>query len=401
MHRIIVVCATVFLSLISMAKEIRDTVFTQDKDRIILIYNVSNDGVNLQIDFSRRPRIIPSEKLKRTCKGELDKLKVVTFDHIGSFGKVKWKGMTPKAFMIPTDLNYEKSSDGYYIFGECTPMTFSGNITSRTVIEIPLYIAIYEKKHNYRIVASGSKPLAIKANKQKDRDTKSSGRQRSPEYERIAIHSTEEIEADNEDITRALSSIRLIDEFLARETELPFSMTLQAEINNLIGLKGKITEKDIIDRINEVLLKCDAKERELKQQQHSAALTAKAEERALIEQQKQEAAEQQKKAEEQARTQEEKQQKKTFWMIVGGVILAILSFIGNAVFKHFRDIKNQQSIMQMQESLSRQAEHEAGRRAREIIRNKAHQAANKGRNKLRASIQNTGKQRKNNKPREI
>lgn len=83
-------------------------------------------------------------------------------------------------------------------------------------------------------------------------------------------------------------------------------------------------------------------------------------------------------------------------MIIGGVILAILGFIGNAVFKHFRDIRNQKSIMQMQESLARQAEHEAGRRSREIIRNKAHQVANKGRSKLRQSLRDTGKNNKDN-----
>lgn len=401
MHRIIVAIATIALSLITFAKEVRDTVFTRQNDRIILSYNVSNNGTEIIIDPSSRPRIIPSENLKQACKGELDKLKVVAFDRIGDFGKVNWKGSTPTAFMIPAGFSYDKTSDGYYIWGECQPMTFRGNITSSTEVKMPLYIAIYEKKHNYRIVASSFKPLIINAKKLKNGVQKSPSLQKRSESERIAIHSTEEIEADNEDITQALSSIELINELLTRETELPFSMTLQAEINNLISLKGKIKEQEIIDRVNKVLLLCDAKEREIKESQNSSALAAEAQERALIEQQKQETAEQQRTAEEKARIQEEKQQKKTFWMIIGGIILAILAFIANAIFKHFRDIRNQKSIMQMQESLARQAEHEAGRRSREIIRNKAHQVANKGKSQLRESLQNSGKQRNNNKPRSI
>ena len=88
-------------------------------------------------------------------------------------------------------------------------------------------------------------------------------------------------------------------------------------------------------------------------------------------------------------------------MIIGGAILAIFGFIGNAVFKHFRDINNQKSILQMQQSLAQQAEHEAGRRSREIIRNRAHQLANRGRGKLNETINSTVNPRKNTKRRSI
>lgn len=401
------ISAIAFLSLLTTsAKELRDTVWTRQNDKIILTYNVSSDNSQMSIDFSR-PRIIPSSALNKACKGELDKLKVVVFDRIGDFGKTKWLGISPEAFMVPSGLSYDKTSDGYYILGESQPIEFHKLSQNKVNVKLPMYIAVYDKKQNYRIVAVSKTPMAVSssiavATRVGQRD----GNRNGVETERIAVTSSEELDSDNADITSALSSIEMVKELLSRETELPFSQTLQMEIYNLRSLKNQIKESEVVNKINDVLLQCSDKERELKEAQNQLALAAKAQEQALQLQQKQEAEAQQKAAEEKAREQEEKQQKRTLWMIIGGVILAILGFIGNAVFKHFRDVRNQKSIMEMQESLARQAEHEAGRRSREIIRNKAHQAANKGRNRLRNPLNsntknNNGQQPKRNKPRSI
>lgn len=401
------ISAIAFLPLLTTsAKELRDTVWTRQNDKIILTYNVSSDNSQMSIDFSR-PRIIPSSSLKNACKGELDKLKVVVFDRIGDFGKTKWSGISPQAFMIPSGLSYDITSDGYYILGESQPIEFHKQNQGKVNVNLPMYIAVYDKKQQYRIVAASKTPMSISstttgANRSGQRDGNRSG----VETERIAVTSSEELDSDNADITSALSSIEMVKELLSRETELPFSQTLQMEIYNLRSLKNQIKESEVVNKINDVLLQCSDKERELKVAHNQSELAAKAQEQALQLQQKQEAEAQQKAAEEKARKQEEKQQKRTLWMIIGGVILAILGFIGNAIFKHFRDVRNQKSIMEMQESLARQAEHEAGRRSREIIRNKAHQVANKGRNKLRSSMNNStknniGQQPKKNKPRSI
>lgn len=400
----IAVTATISVS----AKEVRDTVWTLRNDKIILTYDVSSDKNNFSLDFSR-PRIIPSptSSLNKACKGEVDRLKVVIFDRIGDFGKTKWSGLSPEAFMIPAGLSYDMTSDGYYILGESQPIEFHKQNNTKVNVKMPIYIAVYDKKQNYRIVAAGKTPLSVSSSVSgASRAGKRDGNHEGAETERIAITSSKEIDADNADITSALSSIDMIRELLDRETEVPFSQTLQMEVYNLHSLKKQIKESEVVNKINDVLLMCSNKENELKEAQNQSAIAAKTQEQALIQQQKQEAEAQQKAADEKAREQEEKQQKRTLWMIVGGVILAILTFVGNSVFKHFRDIRNQKNIMQMQESLARQAEHEAGRRSREIIRNKAHQVANKGRNRLRDSMNNrtadkVGRQPKNNKPRSI
>lgn len=377
-----------FLALISphfaIANMVKDTLYTSQNDRIILTYDVSVSGEDLTIKFPSKPRIIPSDELRKACGGDLENLKVVLFDRIGDFGKTKWKGLSPTAFTVPAGISYSKTDDGYYILGQSAPLSFVVNDDSKVSIKFPLYIAVYEKKQTYRVVNSSSEPLTVKASKESSL-AKTNTRVKT-ETEQIAIHSSEELEADNEDITRALTSMQLIRQLLDTETELPFSQTLQMEISNLRFLKDRIKDNDVIVRINNLFIEYNTKERELKESQRSASLAAQAQEKALLEQQKQEEQQRQQEAEEKARVREEKQQKRTLWMIIGGVILAILAFIGNAVFKHFRDLSNQKSIMQMQESIAKQAEHEAGRRTREIVRNKAHQMANKGKNKLRETI---------------
>lgn len=399
MRGFVILLLTLVISEAASAKLVRDTVYTLQNDQIILTYDVSVNGNDISLKVDTKPRIIPSDYLRKACKGDLSTLKVVLFDRIGDFGKVKWNGMSPTAFTVPSGFTYDKSADGYYILGESAPISFVKKSSDKRDINFPLYVAVYEKKQTYKLVGSSSKPLKVTVGKASNGSNRTV--RTGTETERIAVHTSEELEADNEDIAKALSSIQMVRQLLASETEIPFSQTLQMEIYNLRALKGRVKDADVIERINEVLLSCNDKERELKDAQKEASLAAQAQEQALIAQQKAEEEARQQEAEEKARIQEEKQQKRTLWMIIGGVILAILAFIVNAIFKHFRDVRNQKSIMEMQESLAKQAEHEASRRSREIIRNKAHQVANKGKSKMRESLQNTDKTKKNPKIKSI
>lgn len=399
MRQIVFLLSILLMPLFASAKVVKDTIYTRQNDQIILTYDVAVNGDNVSIKVDTKPRIIPSDNLRKACKGDLGLLKVVLFDRIGDFGKVKWNGMSPTAFMVPSGLSYDKSNDGFYILGESAPLSFTKRVPDKMEISFPLYIAVYEKKQTYKLVDASDRFLKISVGK----SSSSASRTVRPgtETERIAIQSIEDLEADNEETARALSSMQMIRLLLASENELPFSQTLQMEIYNLRSLKDRVKDAEVRERINEVLLRCNDKERELKDAQKEASLAAQAQEQALIAQQKAVEVARQKEADEKARIQEEKQHKRTLWMIIGGVMLAILAFIGNAVFKHFRDLRNQKSIMEMQESLAKQAEHEASRRSKEIVRNKAHQMANKGKSKMRQTLQDTGKPKKNTKIKSI
>lgn len=400
MKRILFLTVILFLPVLASAKFVRDTITTRQNDQIILTYEINVDGENVSIKMAGKPRIIPGENLRKVCKGDLGLLKVVLFDRVGDFGKVKWNGIAPVAFTVPSGLSYNKSNDGFYILGETTtPISFTKKVTDKKDILFPLYVGVYERKHTYRLVSSGAGPLRISVGKVQ------AGVTRKPrvgvETERIAIQSSEELEANNDEVVKALGSMRMIRQLLASENEVPFSQALQMEIYNLRSLKDKVKDPEVVGKINEVILLCNDKERELKESDKQASLASQAQEEALMAQHKAEEEARRKEADEKVRAQEEKQQKRTIWMIIGGAGLAILGFLGNAVLKHFRDIRNRKSIMEMQASLARQAEHEAAHRSRELIRNKAHQVANQSRSKMRESIIIAGKPKKNTKIKSI
>ena len=73
-------------------------------------------------------------------------------------------------------------------------------------------------------------------------------------------------------------------------------------------------------------------------------------------------------------------------MIIGGVILAILAFVGNQTFQHFRNVKNQKSIMDMQQNVVKRAEDEAKRRARNMAHSQMNRVQGEVRRKTRGAV---------------
>jgi hypothetical protein len=64
---------------------------------------------------------------------------------------------------------------------------------------------------------------------------------------------------------------------------------------------------------------------------------------------------------------EQKEKKRSLWMILGGILLAILAFVGNQVFQELRDRRNQRNIMKMQQSIEADAKYEVKRQTRKAI----------------------------------
>lgn len=87
------------------------------------------------------------------------------------------------------------------------------------------------------------------------------------------------------------------------------------------------------------------------------------------------------KAEAIAKQEAEAAQQRNMWMIIGGIILAILGFVGNQAFQHYRNVRNEKNMMSMQQSIVRRAEDEAKRRAQSMARQKVNQAQNAARRK--------------------
>lgn len=413
------------LPVVAFARVERETLFTSQGDKISIAYDIKEDGNKIKLTFDEYPGVEFSSNysaLKKKCDGSLDKLKVVFFERVGDHGKVEWTGDRPKAFLLPDGVTAGKSEDGYYILGEAAPLNLSKSKAGEIEMDIPLYLAVYKKKGKYEIIGSTTTPLVVELGKPVAASTHNtssntgnpastqravqqveviSGDYNSGEYttEVVEVYSSEESSGENGDITRALSNIRVVREMLDNATEYPMSQALVGEVVNLRALKDRISDPDVLDQINQVISEFDQKESALKEASKQEARQAQedaeakaqamiAEQKAEAEKQKAEEAKLREEADKEAKKKEKESQKRTLWMIIGGVGLAVLGFVGNAVFKHFRDIRNQKSIQQMQDSIVRQAENEANRRSREILRNKAHKVANQGKAKIRETATN-------------
>lgn len=352
-----------FLPLILSAKEMTDTIYTDQSDVIILRYDIKYNEDNAAVVFLDSPRIIPGERLRKVCKGNIDRLKVIIFDRIGNLDNVRWDGVNPATFMVPANLTYKKSSNGYYVLGTSCMIRFDRRNSESSSVNLPIFIALSEKNQSFKIVRKGHVPLTI----QIEKINIGNGEQQVGNTSMIPVNTFKQECEEDIDAANALSSIAMIRQLLTISDELPFSQTLQMEIYNLRSLKNKTNNQDLIDEINDVILEYTRKEALLKEKQEDDILAAEAERQALLAQEKIEKESEQKKAEEYAIQQEEKQRKRNFGMLVVGGSIAVLLFITSTVLKHLGNIRNQRSILELQQSMARQAENKARRCAKESL----------------------------------
>ena len=74
------------------------------------------------------------------------------------------------------------------------------------------------------------------------------------------------------------------------------------------------------------------------------------------------------------------------------------SIIVSAAFKYFRNIRNQKSMMEMQQDIARRAEYEAKRHAYNYTRNKTNEMVNSARRNTQKIVNNKVRQSGGNKP---
>ena len=167
----------------------RDTVYTTDGDRIILTYDITSASGETTIRFLGQQKKLGSRNEKYSNK--LDKVAVMFFDRTGNYGgDVSISNMVPEAFMIPTDVQYRKSQDGFYLVQSEPTLSFS--VKKNTEINIPIYLAYKPKKGKY-ILFGKSAGIRIPLTK------KSAAVASAAEVQLIneSVTSTAEIEADS------------------------------------------------------------------------------------------------------------------------------------------------------------------------------------------------------------
>ena len=375
----LVLLVTMFLNCLCVhAKTVKDTLVTTDGDRIILTYELSRSEDHYTLRFNNQQKKLG--RINGDKYADLSKVAVMFFDRTGGFSNnVSIKNMVPEAFMVPSNVNYEHSSDGFFVVQDYPTLNFTAKGSSN--ITIPIYLAYHPKKGKYTLF---SKCKGMKIHLSAFSST--TRQQGSSQITQQTVTSTTEIESDNTVTLKVMESIKLAKELLYEADKLPFSESLQDEIRFIRVQKREITDAGLLSQIADVLQMYEDKKTALEENASAAQIAAQqeAEEKA-----KREAEEIQAKNDSIMSAQQEQAEKdkeRNLWMIIGGVILAILAFIGNQVFQSFRNNRNQKNMMNIQQSIANQAEAEAKRRARNAIRSTTNRTVNQAKSEVREAV---------------
>jgi hypothetical protein len=353
-------------SLKTQAREVCDTLMSTKNDRIIVTYDISQKNGNVVIQFRD-----VKKKLGRTYKDKykkLDEVAVFFFDRVESFEDMKFSGIDTQAFMTPSGVKYKSSKDGYFLMNDNPSLTMELSTSEAQSLSIPMFLAHYEGKHHYKVF-SRCENLVLKLNRSNASSSSSQVQQESQ-----TITSQEEVDGTFTEEDEAGILVNKVSDLLGEQDEYPFSDELKQAIASLRDRSYRISDAKLSTRISDVLAACKLKEEELKAKANATA-EAKAKE---AEEKAQKAAEQAQARQDSiaavAQQKAEEDKKRNIWLMIGGVVLAVLAFVGSQVSQHFRNAKNQKNMMDMQNAVAKQAEQEAKRRARTIAQAQARQA---------------------------
>ena len=374
-----VLLVTMFLNCLSVyAKTVKDTLVTTDGDRIILTYEISRSEDHYTLRFNNQQKKLG--RINGDKYADLSKVAVMFFDRTGGFSNnVSIKNMVPEAFMVPSNVNYEHSSDGFFVVQDYPTLNFTAKGSSD--ITIPIYLAYHPKKGKYTLF-SKCKGMKIHLSA-----SSSTTRQQGPsQITQQTVTSTTEIEADNTAALKVKKSIELAKKLLYEADKLPFSESLQDEIRFIRIQKREITDTELLSQISDVLQMYEDKKTALEEKASAAQIAAQEEAEAKAKREAEEIQARNESIMAAQQEQAEKDKERNLWMIIGGVILAILAFIGNQVFQSFRNNRNQKNMMNIQQSIANQAEAEAKRRARNAIRSTTNRTVNQAKSEVREAV---------------
>lgn len=346
-------------SLHTVGKIKKDTIYTTDGDRIILTYDIVNTTNQVTVKFIGQQKKLG--RLNSKYK-DLSKVAVLFFDRTGNYGgDVSFSNMVPEAFMTPSDAHFKKSSDGYYLIQAEPKLSFMVKADARVLI--PIYLAYKTKKGKYELF-SKSRDLIIPLRV----GTRKNRLMASTQTIQQTITSTAEIETDNTIAVKVLESINLAKELLAQADGLPFSDNLLDEISYLRQKRREITDNVLVSEISEVMEQYESKKSMLENKSAEEQKQQQQQEKLKAQQEAQEIKAQNDSIANAQQVASEKEKKRNLWMIIGGIALTILAFIGNQIFQGIRNKRNQMRMMDMQQNIANKAEAEAKRQARNAIR---------------------------------
>ena len=330
----------------AQAKDVIDTLYSSDGDRIILTYTITQDGAKTTVLFTNVQKKLGSDNQRKYRK--LDEVAVAIFDRTGSYNDTKFEGMTPSAFMIPSGVSYNPSDDGFFLLGDNPQLTFT--TSSEAMMSIPIYLAHYEKKRHYKVFSQcGNLSFSTKVTgggggSRASRGGSRGGGDRAANADDIIVSE----ELTDEGLTPAddaMITIASVKNQLADVKKLPFPEDLTFQANHLRELRSKISDMEVLQDINDVLAAYDRKKAELEenaaneQQAAAAAAQQAAKEEAAAQQAKQDSIQA-------AQKKEASEEKKGMMWLIGGIAgVGMLLMFGKQIFQTIKNNKMQRMMM--------------------------------------------------------
>lgn len=353
-------CLTLFflLALTAQAKDVKDTLYSSGGDRIIVNYSIVQNGGQVSVRFQGVHKKLGQKHQEKYKK--LNEVAVVMFDRTGNYSDIKFDGMTADAFMVPSNLAYSKSSDGYFLLQDEPSLSFSLTSGSKAQLSIPLYLAHYEGKRHYKVFAKCG-DLQLTSSGENHRSSGPSYGTSEVTMETVSSAAEEEVLVDEgmSPVEEAAIRINSLNSMLERANKFPLSEDLTHEAQMLRELRFKVTDPETSAQISKALENYENKKQELEsqadanQQQAAAAQAAAAQA-------------QQARADSIAAAQAEqssKDKKDMMWLIGGLGALTVL-FMG--VKQVVQSIKNNKMQKQMMDSI-KQAQSAAQRATQEAM----------------------------------
>lgn len=332
------------------AKEVKDTLFSADGDQVIVSYTIANSGGQVTVTFTDVHKKL-SENHKRKYK-RLDEVHVVFFDRAGNYRDMKFEGMTPTPFMVPSDITYTASNDGYFFLHDKPTLQFTA-ASNDAVLRVPLFFANYEGKHKRKIFTQcGTLELKAKVSGGSGRGGGNGGGGNGGGDDEEIISSEELIEEGISPADEAAIRISTVEKMLDRATELPFSDELKDEVKALRELKMKLTDDpDATAQVNKVLDAYAAKEDELKAEKEKKE---KQEQDSIQKEKDKEIAHNDSIAN--ANLLQQAQDKKEMMWLIGGIAGVVLLFSGiKQIMKMIKEHKQEKAQKAMMEKMQKLA----------------------------------------------
>lgn len=413
------------------AKEYTATLQSSSRDKVTIKYNVISRDEDITIVFNSANFVLGLDNSDKYKKNSY--VKPLFFDRSGNYLEDSFQSdMETEAVKIPyDDINYSQSKEGYVWLNE-RPEIRLKLLSSTATLSLPIYLAYYVKPHKYKIFAScGNLDIPLSKSVPKKEMVSST---KGTVTKTVTI--TEEIEEDFE-LTPDMEAeiiIGKIETLLQQDYDNMSLESLERCYDSLWKIEPKVKDKTLKSRIGKVLQEVEKikndfskkeKEREVDaiymQKEYEARknleylkerldnieklnegdiaeLKATANElrRSSYEMKDKELADQMKQAADQCDDEvkkiEEAEKSRSLWMIIGGIFIVILMFIGNILFQHYRSVRSQKNIEEMQ----RRAENEAKRRARGMVNSEIIRTQNASRQKCQNVVKNGVKNNINN-----